>query len=77
MISIYDISKDSDDIYNDDGMPKSNSGWVQTICYDEIVKKMFIKKRPQAERAARIEKRKLEMSETGNSDIILTSFEKY
>ena len=46
MISIYDISKDSDDIYNDDGMPKSNSGWVQTICYDEIVKKMFIKKRP-------------------------------
>ena len=65
MISIYDISKGSDEFYDDDGFPKKETGWVQTIKYDEFVKKMFIKKRPLAERIARVKKRQQEISEVG------------
>ena len=80
MISIYDISKDSDDIYTEDRFKKEEkdkeSGWVETIQFDEFVKKMFIKKRPPAERAEKIKKIKDETSEVGSvsNDIILTSF---
>ena len=87
MISIYDMTNNTDDQENKD--EQNNGGWIKTFCFTKSkdseeqnkdhIRHMFIKKRTKADRLAieQEKRRKYEQDNTGRDNWQMSSYDKF